>query len=76
MNLKAPPDFENKIINGDRADVGEFPFQAALGVKNLNGELKFVCGGSLIADDIILTAAHCVNKKDNLPTMVRLGRVR
>ena len=44
-----------RIINGQVASVGEFPFMAAM----LNRERQF-CGGSLIDDIHILTAAHCV----------------
>jgi hypothetical protein len=63
-----------KITNGDKAALGEFPYQAALGRKDLNGEIKFTCGGSIIADDIVLTAAHCVNSQYAAASMVRLGR--
>lgn len=75
-NAKADIKIDIHLTNGNKADVGEFPFQAALGYKSENGyDIDFNCGGSLIADDIILTAAHCVNKKFDQPVMVRLGRV-
>ncbi|KAI9558234.1 hypothetical protein GHT06_014987 [Daphnia sinensis] len=45
----------NKIVGGTGALVGEFPYQAAL---NLGGRL---CGGTLIASSIVLTAAHCLS---------------
>ncbi|XP_032783133.2 trypsin alpha-3 [Daphnia magna] len=44
----------NKIVGGTVALVGEFPYQATL---NLGGRL---CGGTLIATSIVLTAAHCL----------------
>jgi uncharacterized protein affecting Mg2+/Co2+ transport len=65
-----------KITNGAEVAAGEFPFQAALGRKDMNGEVSFVCGGSLVADNIILSAAHCFQRSSETPTMVRLGRVR
>lgn len=67
---------ETHIINGDRAKIAEFPFQVALGYnwKNVK-DREFNCGGSLIADDVVLTAAHCVNKKGAQPVIVRIGRV-
>jgi hypothetical protein len=74
-NLKPGITIVDKITNGIRATVGEFPYQAALGQKNIDGQIEFKCGGSIIADDIILTAAHCGNRRDLIPTMVRLGRV-
>ena len=66
--------FVPNIIAGVEADVREFPFQVALGYQ-INNTLEFNCGGSLILNDFVITAAHCVNYKDALPVMVRLGRV-
>jgi len=63
-----------KIVAGENATVGEFPFQVALGYLNQNNEIEYRCGGSLIADDIVLTAAHCANRKDSAPVIVKLGR--
>nr|XP_029720724.1 serine protease snake-like [Aedes albopictus] len=60
------------IINGEEALVGEFPHQALLGRPKKNAktpyEWEFYCGGSLISEWFILTAAHCPR-----PTIVRLG---
>jgi secreted trypsin-like serine protease len=45
-----------RIINGDIVGSSErFPYFVAL----LNNRYNHVCGGSLIAPDIVLTAAHC-----------------
>jgi len=48
-----------KIVNGDEAYEGQFPFVASLKIKNLNRYMHF-CGGSAISTSHILTAAHCV----------------
>lgn len=75
-NAKPTLKIDNHIINGMKADIGEFPFQAVLGYRNGHNSIEFRCGGSLIADDIVLTAAHCVSRTDDMPILVRLGKVR
>merc|ERR1711970_1314333 len=59
------------IVNGYEAIKHEYPFMAAL----MNRQRQF-CGGSLIDDNHILTAAHCVahmSKYDVQNLRVRLG---
>ncbi|KAI7837488.1 hypothetical protein COHA_008679 [Chlorella ohadii] len=46
---------EMKIINGDDAVAGQFDFMVAL---FMNG--RFFCGGVLLDNSTVLTAAHCV----------------
>jgi hypothetical protein len=74
-NSKPDLDFEFHIISGQKAGLGEFPYQVALGYRDLGSEINFRCGGSLIAEDIVISAAHCANKKSDSPVKVRLGRV-
>lgn len=44
----------SRIINGEDAAKGEFPWQAVL-----LQDGRFSCGGAVIARNWIITAAHC-----------------
>lgn len=62
-----------KLTNShDEAHYGEFPWMAALSYQKDVGS-EYLCGGSLIDPNVILTAAHCVNGKEVASLRVRLG---
>jgi len=50
-----------RIINGTKTEIGRYPYQAIIGDLQL-GRNKWTCSGSLIAPDVILTAAHCIKR--------------
>jgi len=51
------------IFNGENAEEGEWPWQVALR-KDPSHTFPF-CGGTLIGDNIVLTAAHCFDNNPN-----------
>ncbi|XP_046402178.1 phenoloxidase-activating factor 3-like [Ischnura elegans] len=65
---------ESRIINGEETMPGEFPWLALIQVREVYfHRLKYICGGTLINDRYVLTAAHCVNDFRYEPVSVRLG---
>ncbi|XP_059473499.1 brachyurin-like [Neocloeon triangulifer] len=57
-----------QIIGGSAAFRGQFPWQVYIVIDN-----NYLCGGSLILTEWILTAAHCVYNRNNF--VVTLGAI-
>src|ERR687891_134027 len=65
-SVAAAPSGDPRIIGGEPAAFGEYPFMVALLYEPINGTdyQKQYCGGSLIGSRRVLTAAHCVYGED------------
>lgn len=64
---------QNLQYQENSADFGEYPAQTAI-LKRLSGtDSMFVCGGTLISQYWIATAAHCIKKHSISDLKVRLG---
>ncbi|KAI4491871.1 hypothetical protein M0804_003263 [Polistes exclamans] len=54
------------IVNGTIPDVAEFPWHATLYIERTPGGPKeFICGATIIKENFLLTAAHCVYDQTN-----------
>ncbi|XP_040211897.1 serine protease 33-like isoform X2 [Rana temporaria] len=53
------PLVSGRIVGGTNAIDGKWPWQVAVKDKESNGE--YLCGGSLISPEWVMTAAHCIH---------------
>ncbi|XP_038058825.1 suppressor of tumorigenicity 14 protein-like [Patiria miniata] len=67
--------FSARIVGGESATPGEWPWQAQLRIKDSAGHFNYVCGGSLVDWRFVVTAAHCfVGSSNPSNWLVILGR--
>ncbi|KAJ7989999.1 hypothetical protein DPEC_G00310300 [Dallia pectoralis] len=69
LNVCGNASLNTKIVGGQNASPGSWPWQVSL--HNANGHF---CGGSLINNGWVLTAAHCFPSSDPTGLLVYLGR--
>merc|ERR1712002_893983 len=60
-----------KIVGGTEAYAGEFPHQIALLRGGVGGSL--MCGGSLVKENMVVTAGHCCGGQSASRLGVRVG---
>ncbi|GFQ82820.1 chymotrypsinogen A [Trichonephila clavata] len=72
-SVEAPEDCgvgtNTRVVGGTNADRKAWPWMVAL----FNNKNKFFCGGSLINNRYVLTAAHCTFGPDKSQIVARLG---
>uniref|UniRef100_A0A1B0BDM5 Peptidase S1 domain-containing protein n=1 Tax=Glossina palpalis gambiensis TaxID=67801 RepID=A0A1B0BDM5_9MUSC len=59
-----------RIVNGTQTTIEARPYQVSL-QRTVGG--RHYCGGSIISEDIVVTAAHCVKGVEPSDLQVRLG---
>ncbi|CAG9789267.1 unnamed protein product [Diatraea saccharalis] len=75
-SLECGENAADRIIGGTRAALGQFPWIARLGyVLPDDPDIDWMCGGALITDRIVITAAHCIPSEEEEYALkyVRLG---
>jgi len=68
-------DQHTRIVGGEEAKQGVWPWAVILGRSRFGGGFQVMCGGTLVDEDTIVTAAHCFDSIPGQqgPNMVRLG---
>ena len=54
---------EERIFGGHLAAEGQFPYLVSIRA-NITNEFKHLCGGSIITNRFVVTAAHCILHND------------
>lgn len=73
INNEEPETFTSKgedivfrVVNGVPANLGTIPYQVSLKTPIGRGSYMSFCGGSVITENKILSAAHCLTKDGNV----------
>ena len=65
---------ESRIVGGEEAVPGDWPWMAALVYRGMDSYWGQFCGGTLIAPEWVVTAAHCTEGSDASEIDVVVGR--
>ncbi|OWA50718.1 putative Chymotrypsin-like elastase family member 2A [Hypsibius exemplaris] len=61
------------LTGGREAVSGGWPWQVRLGVRQNGGFISWICGGSILSEKYVITAAHCLDSGPNAQYVVRIG---
>ena len=78
-SFKAPVYKSNgnsRIIGGNEAQRNQFPYQAGLIMSIAGSDNTGLCGGSLISNNRVLTAAHCVDIASSVLVLLGAHMIR
>ena len=65
---------QTDIVGGDDANISDYPWNAAVGYQaNTGSFFSAYCGGSVINEHWVLTAAHCVQGESPSGLSVKIG---
>lgn len=60
-------------MGGTEAESGNFPWQVALRLRDGNGDV--FCGGTIVSENVVITAAHCTADVSRHDFFVSAGHV-
>ncbi|XP_075978588.1 trypsin-7-like [Anticarsia gemmatalis] len=64
---------EDSIYGGNNVSIKDFPYQVSIYIGKGDQDDHFNCGGSIISNNYILTAAHCLEDMQVSQVVVRAG---
>ncbi|CAH0629123.1 unnamed protein product [Chrysodeixis includens] len=66
--INGPVPFDDRIVGGEEANIEDHPYQVSFIVNN-----SYFCGGFVVSENYILTAAHCAQNVDPSTVVLRAG---
>ena len=69
QSQKASNITNNRIVNGEEANPHEFPWIVSL----ILPDGYWFCGGAILTEDFVITAAHCVEDMKPDEALIRIG---
>jgi secreted trypsin-like serine protease len=69
-NTTVPDEMDSRIVGGSEVPLNRYPYMVSVTSGSAYSNQKHICGGALIAPDVVLCAAHCAEKA----TYVQIGK--